>query len=47
MYQSAVFGGSIFLPIGRKDSSIRNRENALLGEITSTNIDYLYGGGYY
>ena len=47
MYQSTIYGGSIFLPIGREKNQVRNRENALLAEINAVNVDYLYGGGYY
>ena len=48
-YSSQVYGGSAFLPIGSGDkkSARRDKENPLEGEIKSSNVDYLYGGGYY
>ena len=48
-YKSSIFGGSIFLPLGSstKKGEKRDKENNLQNEIRHTNIDYLYGGGYY
>ena len=48
-YKSSVFGGSVFLPLGSssKKGDKRDKENNLQAEIRATNIDYLYGGGYY
>ena len=48
-YASQVFGGSVFLPIGHGDNknAKRDKENRLEADIKATNVDYLYGGGYY
>lgn len=48
-YKSSIFGGSIFLPLGSntKKGEKRDKENNLQTEIRKTNVDYLYGGGYY
>jgi hypothetical protein len=48
-YKNAVFGGSVFLPLGSstKKGEKRDKENNLQADIRATNIDYLYGGGYY
>lgn len=45
-YKSSVFGGSVFLPIGKKNGK-RDKRNPLEAEINDIQVDYLYGGGYY
>jgi hypothetical protein len=45
-YSSNIFGGSVFLPIGKKNGK-RDKKNPLELEIKATQVDYLYGGGYY
>jgi len=45
-YQNGIFGGSVFLPIGKKNGK-RDKYNPLENEIKSMQVDYLYGGGYY
>ena len=49
VYNSQIFGGSIFFPVGssNKRSARRDKENLLEKEIRDSNVDYLYGGGYY
>ena len=49
VYNRQIFGGSIFLPVGssNKRSARRDKENNLEKEIRESNVDYLYGGGYY
>ena len=45
-YKSNVFGGSVFLPIGKINGK-RDKRNPLEQEINDLQVDYLYGGGYY
>jgi len=48
-YASQVFGGSVFLPVGYGDNknAKRDKANRLELDIRGTNVDYLYGGGFY
>ena len=49
-YNSNVYGGSIFQPIGSSDRrgvTLRYKANNLENEIKSLPVNYLYGGGYY
>jgi len=45
-FHSGIFGGSVFLPIG-KENGKRDKLNPLEHEIKGMQVDYLYGGGYY
>ena len=50
MYKSDVYGGTVFMPIGRmKDGKNTKREskNPLEEEIKKQPISLLYGGGFY
>ena len=48
-YSSAIFGGSAFLPIGsrNKQGSLRDKKNPLEEEIMKSQVNYLYGGGFF
>ena len=48
-YDSKVYGGSIFLPIGSSESqgADRYKSNNLEQDIKNMQVNYLYGGGYY
>lgn len=48
-YANQVFGGSVFLPVGYGDNknAKRDKANRLELDIRGTNVDYLYGGGFY
>lgn len=48
-YNSNVYGGSIFQPIGSADrrGPLRHKANNLEAEIKNLPINYLYGGGFY
>jgi len=46
-FRSQVFGGSVFRPIGKKDSKLIRRENKLEEDIRKYQVNYLYGGGFY
>ena len=45
-YNSPVFGGSVFLPIGKKGGK-RDKENCLQDDVKEASLDYAKGGGYY
>ena len=46
MYNSPVYGGNCFLPIGEKDEDFRVKKNLLLEEIKDFNVEVLYLGGF-
>lgn len=48
-YSSSIFGGSPFLPIGSKNKqgALRDKKNPMEEEVLRTQVNYLYGGGFY
>ena len=45
IYESKVFGGSVFNKIGKQDGTYL--ENNLKSKVLDYRLEYLYGGGYY